>query len=103
MANKLIQLSDGNDLLFPIGSFESLTSATNLDNVKRSTNAWCNNVGGKPSGVTNTYGWLELVWDDTNGIGIQKYYVFGTTGIVGMYIRCFVNNQWYAWKQIQLA
>lgn len=101
MANKLIQLKDGNDNLYPLQPWESLTSSTNLDDVKRSTRAWCNNVGNKPS--SNTYGWLEVIGEPNQGNTIQKYYAFGSGGVGSVYIRCYINSQWYAWKQFTLT
>lgn len=103
MANKIIQLKDGNDNLYPMALWEeNFTSSTNLNDIKRSTNAFCNNVVNRPD-ANKQYGFIQSAFNNLGSAGWQIYRVYSVNNGVNVgliYQREYLNNQWYAWHQI---
>lgn len=102
MANKIIQLSDGTNNLYPTTIYEeTFTNTIDLDDIKRTTNAFCDQVVNSPSD-THQYGYFNSIFKSTGTNGIQIYREFYnvTTNIGFIYQREFVNNQWYPWHVI---
>lgn len=94
--SKIIQLSDGTESLFPRMANGSLTSSNAINDIKREGFYWCNNIGGKPH--TNTYGFL-VAWTYGSAV-LQVYIPFIASGLVYVYLRCYVNDTWSVWRQL---
>lgn len=103
MANKIIQLTDGTDSLFPAILWENnFTSETDLDGIKRTTNAFCNNAVNRPDSARQ-YGYLNSIFNITGNSGVHVYRVYSVANglnVGDVWQREYINNQWYPWHII---
>lgn len=49
--------------------------------------------------ATAGYGIYEVVGFEPNTNCIHKFFMYSQTGVTRVFIRMFVNNQWYPWKE----
>ena len=49
--------------------------------------------------ATAGYGIYEVVGFEPNTSCVHKFFMYSQTGVTRVFIRMFVNNQWYPWKE----
>ena len=90
----------GQTLRYLLGG-ETLTGS--LDDLVNPGFYYVDGNAGRP--VTNNYGWVLMLVNNTSATvqnGVQIYFAFNNNSPL-VYVRYFVNSQWYNWGQITVS